>query len=910
MRELFARLLDLFRRDKLDAELKDELAFHEKMLERDARVAGATPDDAAHAAHRRLGNVTGVREHARDAWSFAWVERLTQDLRYAFRGLRRSPGFTAAAVITLGLGIGANAAMFGVIDRLMFRPFPYLLDPSSVHRVYLQTTFRTGRNTNVSTPYTRYLDLEKWTKSFSEFAAISPNDLVVGTGEAAHEAHVVAASASFFDFFSARPALGRFFTAQEDSLPAGANVAVLGYGYWQSHFGGRNVIGETLDLGYLQCTIIGVAPAGFAGIADGPAPDLYIPITVYGNAGSVHNAHRFFQGYEWDWAEILVRQKPRISDAVANTDLTNAFIQSRQAARVVHPNFMQVERGDPHAIAGSLKIAAGPAPGLEARTLLWVTGVAIIVLLIACANVANLFLARALRRRREVALRLALGVSMRRLIAQSLTESLVLSMLGCGVGIAVAQWGGSTLARLFLPEYPAFTITTDWRTLGVAIGAAIVAGLLTGLAPVMLAKQDDLAKTLKAGVREGTFVRSRMRSSLLVLQGALSVVLLVGAGLFVRSLNNVRDMHLGYTPYPVLEVTSDRRGARLSDSAQTILRARALDVALAIPGVEHAAWVSTAPFEGSTTQNLFVRGIDSVSKLGRFDSQTATTDYFATMGTRILRGRGFTSTDRAGAPGVMVVGEAMARLIWPGKDAVGECVRLALPGSANDPRFGLTGAPRDSIPCTTVIGIAEDVVHNPVADEPYRYYVPVEQFPQFGASSLLLRMRSDPAASAETVRRTLQKAMPELSYLRVMPLHDAVDAQQRSWRIGATMFVAFGILALIVAAVGLYGVIAYNVAQRMHELGVRVALGAQPGNIVTLVVAQAMQFAIAGVALGAVLALAAGRWLQPLLFHQSARDPAVYGAVTAVLLIVAIAASAAPALRAANADPNVALRAD
>lgn len=910
MRELFTRLLDLFRRDKLDAELKDELAFHEKMLERDERAAGATADDATHAAHRRLGNITGVRERARDAWSFAWVETLMQDLRYAFRGLRRSPGFTAAAVITLGLGIGANAAMFGVIDRLMFRPFPFLRDAAAVHRVYFQTTFKAGRNTTVSTSYTRYLDLQKWTSSFSAFAAISPTDLVVGTGEAAHEAHVVAASASFFDFFSARPALGRFFSAQEDTVPVGTNVAVLGYGYWQSHYGGRNVIGETVDLGYVQCTIIGVAPAGFTGIADGPAPELYIPITVYGNAGAVHNAHRFYQGYEWDWAEILVRQKPGVSDAVANADLTNAFIQSRVTARVVHPNFMQVERGDPHAIAGSLKIAAGPAPGLEARTLLWVTGVALIVLLIACANVANLFLARALRRRREVALRLALGVSMRRLVAQSLTESLALSMLGCAVGIAVAQWGGATLARLFLPDYGAFSVATDWRTLGVAIGAAIVAGLLTGLAPVMLAKQDDLAKTLKAGVREGTFVRSRMRSSLLVLQGALSVVLLVGAGLFVRSLDRVRDMHLGYTPNPVLEITSDRRGARLSDSAQAILRAHTLDVALAIPGVEHAAWVSTVPFEGSTTQNLFVDGIDSVSKLGRFDSQTASSDYFATVGTRILRGRAFTSIDRAGAPRVMVVGEGMARVIWPGKDAIGQCIRLALPGSANDPRFGLSGAPRDSIPCTTVIGIAEDVVHNPVADEPYRYYVPVEQFPEFGASSLVLRLRGDPASSAEGIRRALQKALPELSYLRVTPLRNGIDAQQRSWRIGATMFVAFGVLALIVAAVGLYGVIAYNVAQRMHELGVRVALGAQPGNIVTLVVAQAMQFALAGVVLGAVFALAAGRWLQPLLFHQSAKDPAVYGAVTALLLIVAVVASAVPALRAAKADPNAALRSD
>ncbi len=900
MRELFTRFLDLFRRGKLDGELKDEISFHKQMLERDAIASGANPDDAAYAAHRQLGNITGVRERARDAWSFAWVETLMQDLRYAFRGLRRAPGFTAAAVITLGLGIGANAAMFGVIDRLMFRPVDYLKDPASVRRVYFQTNFP-RHSTNTVFPYTRYLDFQKMTSSFSEFAGFSLNLAVVGVGDEAREEPTAAVTASFFNFFDAQPVAGRFFSAAEDQPPTGALVAVLSYAYWQSHYGGRDVLGQTIKIRDYDCTIIGIAPPNFTGVAEGPPPSIYFPITTYGANAGPWAATTYYTNYNWDWTQAMVRVKPGVSLTTANADLTNAFIRSRVLARAIHPNFTQVEKGDPHGIAGPLKTANGPDAGLEARTLLWVTGVAVIVLLIACANVANLFLARALRRRREVALRLALGVSKRRLLAQSLTESLLLSFIGCAVGIAIAQWGGTALAKYFIPDSTQFSVVTDWRTLAVAVGAAILAGVLAAFGPVVFAQQEDLAKSLKSGVREGTFVRSRLRSGLLVVQGALSVVLLVGAGLFIKSLGHVQNMHLGFDASKVLQVTYNRRGVTFGDSVEQGEIRRLIAAAQRLPEVEYAAWVSSSVIEGSTTQNLSIRGIDSVSRLGRFDSQTATPDYFAAMQTRILRGRGITSADGPNAPKVLVVSEGMAKRIWPTEDAIGQCITIALP-----PPVAVGSVP----PCAVIVGIAEDAVHNPVADEPYRYYMPLDQYPQFGAGRLLLRMRGDPARATESVRSTLQKEIASLSFLTARPLSDLVDRQRRSWQIGAMMFVAFGLLALIVASVGLYGVIAYNVGQRMHELGVRVALGAQPGNILGLIVGQGMNFALAGVVLGVILALVASRWLQPLLYQQSAKDPIVYVGVAVVLLFVAIAASTAPALRAAKADPNAALRSD
>jgi predicted permease len=813
-------------------------------------------------------------------------------MRYAMRGLRRSPGFAVAVVLTLGLGLGANAAMFNVIDQLMFRPYRYLRDPASVNRVYLRMPGAQRFLGRESFPYARYLDLEKWTTSFSQTAAFFPVTVAVGTGDASLERPIAAVSASYFDFFDARPVLGRYFAAAEDATPSGAQVAVLGYEFWKAEFGGRDVRGESIQVDNVLCTIIGVAPKGFVGVADGSAPTVFIPITTFGAHQPGGSSVEYWRRYTWDWAEMMVRRKPGVSAEQASADLTLAYIRSRDAARAIHSFMPRRDKARPIAIAGALKVAAGPYPGLEARTLIWVSGVAVIVLLIACANVANLFFARALRRRREVALRIALGVSRARLIAQSLTESLTLSMLGCAVGLVFAQWGGLALRRLVLPDATALDVGTDWRTLGIAVVAALVAGVLMSFAPVLLAGRSDLTNTLKSGMREGTYQRSRLRSALLVCQGALSVLLLVGAGLFVRSLDHVRDMRLGYDVSPVLMAQWQRRGAEMTTAERMVLRRRLLDVAQRIAGVESAAFVSNVPLQGTSTMSLFVPGIDSVARLGRFTYQSASVDYFGTMGTRILRGRSFTNSDVAGAPTVVVVSESMARRLWPAQNALGQCVRV--------------GA--DTMPCSTVVGIAEDAVHDPVADQPMRYYLPIEQFPTEGGSLLVLRTRGQPGAMAETVRRALQAEMPGQQYVTVQPMTNLFDAQRRSWQVGATMFAAFGVLALVVAAVGLYGVIAYMVAQRMHELGIRIALGARAADVVRLVVGEGVRFATFGVAVGTVLALGAARWIQPLLFQQSAKDPLVFGVVGALLIGVALASSAMPAWRAMRADPNTVLR--
>ncbi len=887
MRELLARLKDWFRRDRLDRELQDELAFHQRQLERDGRTG---PE-----ARRQLGNVTQVREAARDRWSIPWLDHFQQDVRYAIRGLRRSPGFALGVIITLGLGIGANAAMFGIIDQLMFRPHAFLRDPSTVHRVYLRYTFQDRTITTSNFEYKRYLDLNQWTTSFSEHAAFFLETAAVGSGAASRERSVGAVSASFFDFFDARPAAGRFFIASEDATPRGADVAVLSYAFWQSEYGGQDVIGQPIQIGGVRCTIIGIAPKGFAGVSDDDPPVAYFPITTFAGSQPDDDGREYFLNYNWGWMEMMVRRKPGIGLAAATTDLTNAFVRSWNAARATQTDQPPADLAHPAAIPGALKTAAGPDPSLDARTLLWVTGVAVAVLLIACANITNLFLARALRRRKEVALRTALGVSRGRLLAQSLTESTVLALLGCGVGVVIAQWGGVALRRLFLGESATFDLFRDVRTLGAALAAALAAGILTGLAPVLLARPDDLAATLKSGARDGTHRRSRTREALLVLQGTMSVVLLVGAGLFVRSLSKVRDFRLGFDPEPVLIATRNFRGMEASDSDRVRLARRMLSEAQRIPGVEHAALVSSIPFWSTSTTGLFVTGVDSVQRLGRFSYQTASPDFFKVMGTRILRGRPFDETDIAGGPRVAVVSEGMARVLWPKQDAIGACIRVRA----------------DTMPCTTVIGIAEDAVQTDLlAQNKFHYYLPSEQFRPERAGAVVLRMRGDPAQTGDGVRRALQTLMPGEAYVTVRPMRDLIGDQRRSWRLGAAMFIAFGGLALVVAAVGLYAVMGYDVTQRTHEMGVRIALGAQPGDLVRFVVGQGVRFALLGIGLGSALALFGARWIEPLLFQQSATDPTVFVGVAMLLVAVALLASSIPARRATQADPNRALRTD
>jgi predicted permease len=824
-------------------------------------------------------------------------ETILQDLRYAARSLAHSPGFTLGVILTLALGIGANVAMFTVVDRMLFRPPPMLHDARRTQRVYLARTFRGKEYPGGYLQYARYADLARWTTRFSRAASFTDQDLAIGTGTDGREMHVGIVSASFFGFFDAPPAIGRYFTAAEDTPPLGAPVAVLGYGFWQTRYGAADVLGSTLQIGATLYTIIGVAPRGFVGLWPDRPPAAYIPITAFGGEDAARfrrQGENWWTTYTWQWCQMMVQSAPGVTRAAADADLTTAYLRSYRVELAGNPRQIPLEIAKPRGLGASILSERGPNESSFAKVATWVSGVALIVLLIACANVANLLLARALKRRREIAVRLALGVSRGRLLSQLLTESLLLAALGGGAGLLIAQWGGAVLRAEFFRKSPDLSLMGDVRTIVFAGAAALVAGLLTGLAPAFQTRRANLSADLKAGAREGTFHRSRTRIGLLVLQGALSVVLLVGAGLFVRSLRHVRDVPLGYDVDPVALVSVNMRGVAIDSVGSMNLVRSLFDRATTIPGVTHVSRQLTVPFWSTWDMGLHVAGIDSVDALGQFDLNAVTPDYFATLGTPILRGRGIGPQDVEHAPHVMVVSEAMAKTLWPGRDAIGQCVKI--------------GA--DTVPCTTVVGVAQNIKDGQLSDDPgLLYYLSTAQWhPDKGG--LFIRTSGAAAPQAEAIRRALQPLMPGAAYITVTPLREILGGEMRSWELGATMFVVFGGLALALAAIGLYSVIGYNVAQRTHELGVRAALGAGVGDLVRLVVRDGLNVALIGIVLGIVIALVGSRWVGPLLFEEPPRDPVVFGLVAAALFGVSVLASFIPARRAAKVDPMIALRYD
>ena len=863
------------------------------MVERDLVARGFSAKAARDAARRVMGNETFMREEARSVWVWSWLDELRQDAAYTIRSLRASPAFTTAVVLTLALGLGANAAMFSFVDRLLFRPPPLLVDASSTHRVYLYRT-SDGVERERSGGYARYADLVRWSTSFSRFAAVERRLIAVGTGDATRERPIGIVTAGFFDFFDARPHLGRYFTAAEDSPPVGAPVAVVSDAFWRTAYGARaDVLGSTIAIGPVVYTIIGVAPPGFVGLWPERPPAFFIPVCSFGGSRGAPN---WWNSYGHAIGiEAIVRRKPGVSVAAATADLTTALRRSYQADLDSRPDRggLTVDRLRPRAVVASILAERGPEASSVGRVAFWLSGVALIVLLIASANVANLLLARAVRRRRETAVRIALGISRARLVSQPLIESVLLALAGGGAGLVMSQWASRLLHAAFLPGDAQPPVIGDPRTALAVAAMTLGAGVLAGIVPALQVSRGDVIVDLKAGAREGIYQRSRLRAGLLLAQSTLCVVLLSGAGLFVRSVRNVREVHLGYDVDPVLVVDLVMRGVSF-DSAHTVaLNQRLLEAATTIPGIERASLMKTVPFGGISSWPLYVAGIDSVDKLGEFDRNEVSPEYFATIGTRILRGRGIEATDVGGKRPVMVVDASMAAALWPGQDALGRCVRM--------------GA--DTAPCTYVVGIAEDIHSRALSGDAgyYLYYLSIAQTTPEDAG-LFVRTRGG-ARVIEPVRRRLQREMPGASYVSVTPFADILGEQTRSWTLGATAFTAFGALALIVAALGLYSVIAYSVTQRTHELGVRMALGARTMDVVGLVVSEGVRVGVAGLVMGGILTLAAAPWIGPLLLRESPRDPLVLGVVCAIVIVMTIAASWIPALRATRVDPRAALQA-
>ena len=810
----------LLRHDTVEREMHDEMRLHlDRAVER-LMARGLSHDAARAEARREFGNVAFIQEQARDARGVRWLEDAVQDARYALRGLRLKPGFALAVIATLALGVGANAAMFGVVDRLLFRPPAYLDAPERSHHLYFARVVNGSEAIGQAYPYQRFLDLARSATSMDVVAAYAPRSLVVGSGEASHMATIGNASASFWRLFNARPAIGRFFTEEEDREPNGARVAVLSHGYWMSRYAGSpGVLGTIITIPPAQYTIIGVTPPGFAGV-ERETPSIIIPIAMaavdeFGQRWAENRS-----GYAMSWLEIYGRRKPAVSEDAATADLSAAFRESYRAQLALEPQYTPpIEVAKPRMFLSPMLVERGPRPSADGRVAAWLFGVTAIVLLIACANVGNLLLARALSRRREIAVRLALGVSRARLVRHLLLESMILALLGGVAGLALAQSAGRLLRTFLLPNVEWQSVLADGRTLAFAAITTVVVGLCAGLVPVAQASRYNITTALKAGAREGQGRRSRLRSLLILAQVTLSVILLIGAGLFARSMDRIRSLRLGYDADRLLVVDLRLRSTTLDSLGQVALRSALVERAARYPIVQNVTLACSVPFSGTCTQRVFVAGVDSTHWLGEFVTQVASPTYFETVGTRLLRGRGIVAEDRLGGPLVAVVSDAMAKALWPGQESIGKCFR--------------TGS--DTAPCRTVVGIAENVVQERVGDVAgFQYYIPAAQDGGH-RGRLFVRVSGDPSTQSEAVRRDLMTVMPSSAYLVVRPLTRSVGNVTRSWRLGAVMFTAFGALAMVVAMIGLYSVVAYAVAQRRQEMGVRIALGARAADVVRLV---------------------------------------------------------------------------
>ena len=885
-------------------EVDDEFAFHLEMRTRDLIRDGWAPEAARREALRLFGDLADARTYCQDlterrerhTMRMELFDRVRQDLTFAARSLRRAPGFTLAAVITLALGVGANVTMFGIVDRLLLLPPPHVSAPELVRRLYFAETRDGKEQIQPHIGYPQYEALVETMQGVATVSAYYTTDVVLGESGSARRAKVTLATSTFLPSLGVRPVAGRFFTADEDLPPTGARVAVISQTLWETGYGGdRRAIGRAVTIAGRRFEIIGVVPAGFNGV-DATPVDAWVPVSTMGEdvVGQFIEA-QWHQARNVGWLRGVARLR--------NED---AFAQAERLATTGQRNALEARwsaaRADslrPRATLEPLLVERGPDRTPSARIALWLAGMSLLVLLIACANVANLLLARALRRQREIAVRVALGAGRGRLVAQLITEGMVIAVLGGIAALFVAHTGGGLVRGILVPGVDWGATLFDGRTLALAAAAVIGTGLLIGLVPALHAGDINLVGSLKAGVREGGSRRSRTRASLVVMQAALSLVLLVGAGLFLRSLHNARSVELGFVADRVLTVNLDLTGAGYSNEESMALYDQLYERMAKFPGVERASLAFTEPFATTINYAITIPGRDSVllPPSGPPSVNAVTPEFFETVGTRVIAGRGFGADDRRGAAPVAIVNETMARTLWPRGSAVGERICIS--------EF-------ETKPCFDIIGIAQDAVWKNLQDDPtMQMYFPLAQNPSTIPLRVLhLRAGGDPSPVIRAVQNEVRRIAPRVLFTDVDLLAQNIEPELRPWRLGATVFTVFGALALLLAGLGLYSVIAYDVGQRTREMAVRMALGAGAADVLRLIVTQGVRLALVGVGVGLVIALGVRKWVRPLLFELSPSDPLVLGGVATTLMVVAVAASFLPAWRATRVPPGAALRAE
>jgi predicted permease len=922
--QLWRKLLFYVRRDRFDRELEEEMRFHLEMKAEENLAASISPEEARYAAQRQFGNQTLLQEVSRDMWGVRSIETLFQDLRFGIRILLKNRSVTAVIVITLALGIGANTAIFSLINMALLKTLP-VKDPQQL--VFFMVAGPQGMGTGFSYPLLQQFNQDN--HSFTGIiAANTPGRMRIaepGTGGQVELVQAGRVSGNFFSELGVKAVAGRMLTEDDDSPSGGQPVAVISYNYWKRRFDfDPDVIGRNITLDDFPFTIVGVAPPGFFGIEVGSNTDLWWPIrmtpqVIPGDKSLSDGGHR--------WLYLMARLKPSVNLEQAQAEMNAVF---RQQLNEIGPEWLakSTTAQRRNYFAQNIKLVAGSAGFTWLREqikqplliLLIVVG---LVLLIACANVANLLLARAATRRKEIAVRLALGAGRFRLIRQLLTESLLLAALGGAMGLLLAQWGARLLLA-YLPEEQTttFDLMPDAQVLAFTLAVSLLTGVLFGLAPALGATRLDFISSLKDAVG-ARHARSRLapHKLLVVTQVALSLFLLIGAGLFVRSLRNLKSLDAGFDRENVLIFSLDAPSGYTLTQRVSLYR-QVLERLETLPGSRATSLASFSLLSGSGMNgNIVVEGYAN-----RPDEDMdchrlwVGPNYFATMGIPLLQGRDFgphelqpqgglpanqreaNQTPQPGptpsAPLAAVINQTMARYFFRNENPVGRRFRVQ-----DGPLQGST---------MEVIGVIKDAKYYNLREQtPRTYYLSFFQRPhEEEAATILLRSFAGPSSATKSIRRAVREIAPQAQVVNLRTMNEVVDRSLMQERFVAQLGGFFSLFALLLAGIGLYGVLSYAVNQRTHEIGVRMALGARSRDVLRLTINQGMRLALIGIGIGLGGALALTRLLKALLFGVSATDPLTFTLIALLLIFVALLACWIPARRATKVDPMTVLRSE
>jgi putative ABC transport system permease protein len=870
-RVVAARLRGLFEYKRVERELDDEVRFHLEMQIEDNLKAGMNPAEARYAALRSFGGIEPMKERYRERRAFALIETTAQDIRYALRTLRKSPAFTTTAAATLALAIGTNTAMFSVLNAVLLRPLPYR-SPEQLAMLWTEDptqNLREGRSA--------LWDVEQWrsqSQSFADMATFDSVSTVLSGADGVEQIVGASISPNLLPLLGVRPVLGRSFSTEEAEQRQ--RLVLISHRFWQARFGGsHDALGATLVLNGFPSQIIGILPADFQ-IARFEA-DVWEPHTT---RRSVRGGQTWF---------VIGRVRPGVTFDHAEAEMS-------AVARRLNDQLPANERNQGINVVPLSLYVVGP----QSRLALWMLGGAVFcVFLIAAANVTSLSLARSVGRAREMAVRAALGASAGRIVRQLLTESVLLAAVSGLIGTLLAAVG-IRLIRAFGPgNLPRLNeVSLDLRVLGWALGISLVAGILVGLAPTTTTLRRDLRFSGEEGGRSvsGGAATRRIRRALVVAEFALAIVLLVGAGLLVRSWWNVKNIDPAFRPERVLMMELSTPTTFSTSAQRRDLYHRVLEQIQAVPGVESAGITGDLFSDNPREHVLTVERADgTVSERLRLTRDEVSPDFFRTLGTPLLRGRFFSIEDRPEAPRVAIINDAMARRSWPGHDPVGRRFKLG---------------PRDSDGTWyTVVGVVGDMRRQGLEREALpQIFEPLAQNPPRSGDLFIRTSSDDPVAMAGALRAAVHRVEKNAPIYGVAPLEQQLGTYLTQRRFQTSLLIGFSVVALLMAAIGIYGLIQYSIAMRTHEIGIRMAVGAQAGAIFRMIILEGLKLSLTGLVLGLIGALWLGQAGSSLLFGITATDPLTFITVSLLLTAVATAACYFPARRAMKVEPIVALR--